>query len=123
MDKKDKTYEIWWDKDEKVVRARATGVLDVDEAQGILEATEKIAQDHKDSINWLIDLNQMTKVTSQARKILAEASGHPSIHRYAFVGASIFIRTVANFIAAAGGQKKSRHFTEEKEALEWIKGE
>jgi hypothetical protein len=80
-----------------------------------------MAAKHGNGINWLIDLSRMSKTTSKARKILAEASGHPSIRKYAFVGASVFIRTVANFITAAAGQKNARHFSSEEEALKWIK--
>jgi len=114
-------YKIWWDEQYKIVRPRAIGVLDVHEARGILETTEKMAVDHGTEIDWLIDLSQMTKATSRARKILAEASSHPSIQKYAFVSASIFIRTVANFISATVRQKNARHFAEEKDALKWIR--
>jgi hypothetical protein len=82
-----------------------------------------MAEEHGDGLDWLIDMSQMGKATSKARKILAKASGHPSINRYAFVGASIFVRTVGSFIMAAAGQKNARHFATEEEALRWIRGE
>ncbi len=113
-------FNIWWDKKEKIVRAKAIGILDESSATGILDETKTMAQQHGDNINWIIDLSQLTKATSKARKILVEASGHPSIHKYAFFGASIFIRTVANFIAAAAGQNNARHFATDEEALTWI---
>ena len=94
-------YKIWWDEKEQIVRAQAFGELDEQASLGILAATKNLAQQYGDKLDWIIDLSQMTKATSQARKILAEASGHPSIRKYAFLGAAIFIRTVANFIAAA----------------------
>ena len=115
------SFKIWWDKDETVVRGQAFGVLDEKAASGILEATKNMAQQHGDKINWIIDLSRMTKATSEARKILAEASSHPSIQKYAFYGASIFIRTVANFIAVAAGQNNAKHFYSQNEALFWIK--
>ena len=121
MDNKEK-YHICWDKKDKIVRAKAIGVLDEKDANGILEATVKIAKEHGEKIDWLIDLSLMTKVTSRARKVLAIATSHPSINKYAFIGASIFIRTIANFISSAAGQKNARHFTSEREALNWIKG-
>ena len=113
-------FRIWWDEKEQIVRARAFGVLDEKAAEGIRQETTRMAQEHGDGLDWLIDLTQMTKATSKARKILAKASGHPSINKYAFAGASIFIRTVANFIAAAAGQKNARHFANEEQALAWL---
>jgi hypothetical protein len=117
------SFKIWWDNKEQIVRARAFGLLDEEAAEGIREETARMAEEYGDGLDWLIDLSQMTKVTAQARAILAEASGHPSIHKYTFAGASIFIRTVANFIAAAAGQKNARHFSSEEEALRWLREE
>jgi hypothetical protein len=96
-------------------------VLDEQTAEWIRQQTIKMAEEHGDELDWLVDLSQMTKATSKARKILAEVSGHPSINKYAFVGASVFIRTVANFVAASAGQKNTRHFATEADALRWIK--
>jgi len=114
-------FKVWWDENDEIVRAQAYDELDEKAALGILQETKKMAQKHGDNLNWIIDLSQMTKATSKARKILAKASGHPSTQKYAFCGASIFIRTVANFLTAAAGQKNARHFATEKEALMWIK--
>lgn len=82
--------------------------------------TEEMAKDHEDQIDWLIDLRHMTKATSKARKTLVEASSHPSIRKYAFYGASTFIRVVANFIISSAGQKNARHSANEKDAINWI---
>lgn len=62
----------------------------------------------------------MIKPTSEARKILAEATGHPSVRKYAFVGASILLGTIVNLIASAAGLKDTRHFATEEKALAWI---
>jgi hypothetical protein len=117
----EKRFSIWWDEESEIARARALGVLDEKEAHGILEGTLRMAEEHGDKLDWLIDLSQMTKATSSARKILAQASGHQSINKYAFAGASVFVRTVANFIAAAANQKNARHFATEEDALGWLK--
>ena len=114
-------FKIWWDEEEEIVRARAVGVLDEQAAEWIRQQTIRMAEEHGDGLDWLIDLGQMTTATSKARRILAEASAHPSINKYAFAGASIFIRTMANFIAGAAGQKNARHFATEADALRWIK--
>ena len=114
-------HRIWWDEELNIARGQAVGVIDEAAAQFILLETTRIAQEHGEKIDWLIDLSRMTKTTSKARKILAEASGHPSIRKYAFAGASTFIRTAVNFIQTAAGQKNARHFGTEAQALTWIK--
>ncbi len=113
-------HSIWWDEEMNIACAKADGVIDEAAANFILLETARIAQLYGNEINWLINLSGMTQATFRARKILAEVSGHPSIRKYAFAGASTFIRTVANFVSAAAGQKNARHFATEKDALEWI---
>ncbi len=113
-------HRIWWDSELGIARAKACGDMDEEVANFVLLETNRIAQHYGEKVDWIIDLSEMTGVTSKARKILAEASGHPSIRKYALVGASIFIRTIANFVAAAAGQKHARHFATAEEALNWI---
>jgi len=114
-------FKIWWDEDLKIARAQAFGLLDEETARQIKEETDKIRRARQEKLDWLIDLSQMTKATSRARKILVEITADPSINKYAFVGASIFIRTVANFIVAAAGQKNAKHFSTEELALNWMR--
>jgi hypothetical protein len=113
-------HQIWWDAELEIARAKAYGVIDESGASWILQATIDMAEQHGDQLDWLIDLSEMTKATAKGRKLLVEASAHPSIRKYAFVGASTFLRTVANFIASAAGQANARHFATEAEALDWI---
>lgn len=120
---KEKKSKIWWSEEEKIVRGQAIGRFDEKVAQWVLKETQKMADMHGNNIDWLIDLSRMTHASSASRKLLAEASRHPSIRKYAFFGASIFIRTVGNFILAAAGKKNACHFDTEHEALKWIKGE
>ena len=116
-------HKIWWDEALGIARASAIGTIDEPAARFILLETARIAQQNSENVDWIIDLHLMTKVTPKARKILAEASGYPSIRKYAFVGASTFIRTIANSIAAAAGQKNARHYATEQEALIWLQEE
>ena len=119
-------HSIGWDEDLGIARARAVGEIDESAANFILLETARIAQYYGQDgkhIDWIIDLSEMEIATSNARKILAEASGHPSIGKYAFVGASTFIRMVANFVAAAAGQKNTLHFVTDEDALVWIREE
>jgi hypothetical protein len=121
MTKKEQS-KIWRDGKEKIVRAKAVGTFDEKTAQWVSTETHRMAEEHGNQIDWIIDLRRMAHATSAARKLLAKACQHPSIRKYAFFRASIFIRTVANFVLAAAGQKNAQHFDSEADALKWIKG-
>lgn len=69
----------------------------------------------------MVDLSRQTKISSGARKQMAEISRPFHVNKFAFIGASVFIRTVANFIMVAAGQKNAKHFATEEEALKWLK--
>jgi hypothetical protein len=113
-------HRVWWDEESEVVRAVGLGPIDEDAARWFLAQTERMAQEQGDGLDWLLDLSRITKTTAKARKLIAQACAHPSIHKYAMVGASTFLRTVANFISAAAGQTNNRHFATEADAWEWI---
>jgi hypothetical protein len=114
-------HRIYWDEELGVARAIGNGPADEFAARWMLQETEKISAEHGDGIDWLLDLSGITNTTARGRKILAQVSGHPSIRKYAMVGASTFMRTVANFINSAGGNSASRHFSTEEEALNWLR--
>ena len=99
------------------------GPADVESARWILAQTKRIAENHGDEVDWLVDLSGITETSAESRKILVQSSGHPSIRKYAMGGVSTFIRVVSNFINAAAGQKSAQHFATEEEALRWLKGE
>lgn len=114
-------YKIFWDEENKIARAWAKGTVDDIIAEDLRKNTIEMADKHGDQINWICNLSEIKNSTSKARKIMAETTTHPSIHKYALVGASVFVRTVSNFILAVSGQKNASHFKTEVEALQWIK--
>jgi hypothetical protein len=115
-----KEHLIWWDDENKIVRLIGVGLADEPSARWILAETERIGAEKGAGVDWLADLREITKTTSKARKILSISSGHPSIRKFALIGASTFLKTVANFVFAASGQKNARHFESESEALMWL---
>lgn len=114
-------HRVWWDEENHIAWAIGDGPADLEAAEWILAQTERMAAEHGPQVNWLLDLSGITKTTSASRKVLAKSSGHPSIRKYALVGASVFIKTVSNFILAATGQTNARHFSAEAEALAWLR--
>lgn len=116
-------HQIWWDAELGIVRAVGNGPADEGAARWMLARTVEMAEEHGDGLDWLLDLSGITATTARGRRILSEASSHPSIRKYAMVGASTFMRTVANFIVGASGDNRSRHFASEEEALSWFQEE
>jgi hypothetical protein len=118
-----KGHRLWWDEEYKIARGIGNGPADIETAEWILAETERIGIEHGPQVNWLLDLSGITKTTSASRKVLAKSSGHTSIRKYALVGASLFIKTVSNFILAATGQTNAHHFDTEAEAIVWLQQE
>ena len=110
-------HRIYGDEELGIARAIDAGPADETAARWMLWKTEKIAAEHGDEVDWLLDLSGITTTTARGRKILAQVSGHPSIRKYPMVGATTFLCTVANFINTAAGNSGARHFTTEEEAL------
>ena len=104
-------------KKNKDAKAWATGEIDVTLAKALLRRTEEMAKKYGPKVDWLHDLRDVKTPKFRARKILAEAATNQSIRKCAFFGASFFIRTVACLISTTSGQKSTRHFTTEEEAL------
>jgi len=117
----EKRNRVWWDEELDLPRVKASGVFDETAAREVQAKIREINREHPEKLDWIMDLSGMTKATSKARKVMAEVAADPDIRRHALIGASVFIRTVANFISAAVGQKNVRHFATEEEALQWIR--
>ena len=113
-------HRIFWDDENQVVRVIGNGPADETAAAWFLAETERMAREHGDQLDWILDLRGIASTTSRGRKILTQASSHSSIHKYAMVGASSFLRTVANFINNAGGQTNPHHFATDDQAFAWI---
>ena len=114
---------VWWDEENQIARADGEGIVDEMAAQWVYEQTDSIGQELVGQVDWILDMSRLVKPTAKARKILAKTMALPSIHQYAMVGASVFLRTIANFINAAAGVTNAQHFSSEEEALSWLKSE
>ncbi len=121
--KKFENHTVWWDDEVGVVYIKSVGDLDEQAARFLVLEIEKIADEHGGQINLIGDLSQRKKITSKARKITVEIISHPIFNKIALVGASIFTRTVANFIISAAGNVKAQFFPTQEEALQWINDE
>jgi len=114
-----KNNRVWWDEEAGIGYCKAVGDLDEEAARYIKHEIERIADEHGDQSNWIIDLAQRKKTTSRARKVLAEIASLPRVSKYAIFGASTFTRTIANFIISAAGNANAQFFSSEEEAIRW----
>jgi len=116
-------YKMWWSNKEKIVRGFCKGTITKEIAKYILEDTNTMAKRHGPKVKWLIDLRQVKMVSPSAYMLLAKASAHPSISKYAFFGLSKMIEPVAKLITKAAQQKKYQFFSNESEALYWLEAD
>jgi DNA-binding NarL/FixJ family response regulator len=117
-------YKIWWDEKNHVAKAWARGIIDETEAMALYDGSILMAEKYGNNryIDWILFLYDIKKPTLSARKILLKHVALSCIRKYAYVGASVFVRTIANFITTSAGKKEARHFSTEKQALDWIQG-
>ena len=116
-------YKIWWDEAEEIIRAVVIGEVDEQLGSKYKEENRRLFEQFGRKVNVLVDMSKVTKTTSKGRKHGAEVVQLANVGKIAFIGASILIRTVTNFIMSASGKKGAKHFTNEEEALKWLKEE
>ena len=65
-------YEIWWDKKEKIARAKTFNVLDEKAAKNILEKTSRIGDEHGPKVDWIMPKlfnDENRKIAQRMRRI------------------------------------------------------
>ncbi|MBC8505081.1 MAG: STAS/SEC14 domain-containing protein [Anaerolineales bacterium] len=112
---------ISWIENETILRITGMDQPDAHTVKWILTTIGEISKEFEQQVELLIDMSQVTKPTLEARKILGELREHPDIRKFAYVGASIILRTLINLISKAIGRNNVRQFATEKEALRWLK--
>ena len=125
-----KVFKVYVD-DEGILNLDTLGVVKDPEAntrqaeliaEAIMKILEEEPQTKYDMIVNLLPLGKKGYASSKARKIYLQISSHKQIRRFAIVGGSIFVRTMAGFfIRAAGKDENMRWFATRGEATEWLK--
>ena len=117
----EETFKFWWDDVDGIARGIVQGELNEQEAERMYQDFLEIIENRSEKTDWLIDLSKLTRVAPKARKILVEATKKARVRKNAFVGASIYIKVLSEFVRFAAGRKDARYFTSEEEALKWLK--
>lgn len=97
--------------------------IDETEANEITDKQLSLIRDENNNEPALliINLEKLKSISSEARKVFAKASAMKELKRIAFVGGSIFIRTVTNFIVRiVNRDKKVKYFGIHEEAKKWL---
>jgi hypothetical protein len=115
------TYKFWWDKKNNIARGFIREEVNEEDAKNMYDDFLKIIEKKKLQTDWLLDLSKLKKVSAKARKVLVEITKKAQVRKNAFIGASIYIKVLSEFVRFAAGRKDSRYFTKEKDALKWIK--
>jgi len=104
---------------DEIVHVIAIGDNDEETALRIrclaLEIQEKFG-----SLNAMIDLNKAGKSTPEARKVWKELTELGNV-KVAFVGLHPVARVLASFTMVVSGNKNTRFFSSQDEALSWLK--
>jgi hypothetical protein len=68
-----------------------------------------------------VDMNNFGKITPEARKKAKEVMNHEKTGNIAFVGNHPVARVIAEFLILVAGNKRSKFFNNEEDALNWLK--
>jgi hypothetical protein len=107
-----------------ILRVKFFGFLDGEEAQAYIREYDGYVRHATldNPLHALADAQEMSKMSSSARKIFIESFSTPDerVGRTAIIGASRYLRVLASFILKAVGRDNIRLFATEEEAVPWL---
>jgi hypothetical protein len=127
MDNKQQEHKVWWDDENKIGRIYIIGEVNEEMITPLIKEALLIADRYGKQIGWLVDLTKITKslVSLNVRKIMTDAMKLVSRGHIAVIGMSTLVKVVLSFVIKATGREdiKMEFFSNEKEALKWLKEE
>jgi len=112
-------------RDDAILRVIPPAVFDIAEAQALASELSSALEGSEGPFAILVEHYRTSTITAPARRVLAEVAQNPKLGRVAFLGGSVFMRTVASFIIRASGRTGTMRFFErdaEAEARAWAEG-
>jgi hypothetical protein len=104
---------------DKIVHVITIGDNDEESALRMRSLAFEI-QEKLGTLNALIDLNKAGKSTPEARKVWKELSELGDV-KVAFVGLHPVARVLASFTMVVSGNKNTKFFSTQEEAIGWLK--
>jgi len=127
MDNKQQEHKVRWDDENKIGRIYIIGEVNEEMITPLIKEALLIADRYGKQIGWLVDLTKITKslVSLNVRKIMTDAMKLVSRGHIAVIGMSTLVKVVLSFVIKATGREdiKMEFFSNEKEALKWLKEE
>lgn len=118
-------YKIWWDDKEKIVRFVISGALNIEITEAMVKDGKQLIEEKGRNLNWMVNMeNLSTPVYSpSSRKMMTEAVKILSGGKIAMIGVPLIAKVAAKFILVSAGYKNVKFFSNEEEALKWLKEE
>ncbi len=125
VETRDHRHKTWWDEKEGFIRHQVSGSYDEQDADELLKEMVKVKQRfYGKKLKVFLDLSGAGKVTSGARKTIAErVYRDPDLEKIASFDLNSFARVVNSFIIKASGvsSDRVRVFDTRENALKWLK--
>jgi hypothetical protein len=126
----EQAYDVFVD-DEGLLNLVCLGVIKEPESntrqaqliqQDVMTILDRDPGREYDMIVNLLPLGKAGYASSRARRTYLQISSHRQIRRFAIVGGSVFVRTMAGFfIRAAGKGEHMKWFADREDAVKWLK--
>ena len=118
-------YKIWWDEENQIIRYKQF------EDQNF---TPELAQENSEKIDrilnekhinrYLLDLVNLTTIPDRnARKAIIGLANKYSFLKIAILSRHTAMRVLINFVVTSAGHRKIKAFTDEAEAIKWLREE
>lgn len=103
-----------------LLNIKAVGPQTYDTAVAHLNIFEQIYHEVNEPLNFVIDLNDAGKNSSEARKVWKDVSEHKFTCKVALVGIHPVARVIAGFVMSISLSSKMQFFSSREKALKWI---
>ena len=116
-------FKFWWDEENKIIRYDQFQDLKIDGkvAQEITDGVNQIIKDHPQA-GLLVNIAVQKSIpSSQARHTLGQLIAQFGSVKVAFINKNTALRVAVDFILHAAGSQNSSMFSDEQEALKWLK--
>ena len=115
-------FKVWWDEENGILINKSWGDFEEEDAKN--QATEilRMTESKPGKILSLNDMRDAGKASSAARKIYSKLMKNEKVAKHAFLGMRTLTKVIVSFIMKASGVNNIKFFSNEAEAVNWLKG-
>ena len=107
--------------EKNIIYVIAVGEVTTELAIAQIEVHNKLEALVDGPVNYLIDLNDAGKSSTEARKIWEQISADEKTNKVAIFGLHPVARMVASFVMGISGKSNQRFLKTKEEALRWLR--